>query len=295
MRLSTSTCIHEHILWQTKNGLHFTAEDSIRACARAGFRVLDFNFASYSRKGLPMTQPDWESWVKRQKELSDSLNIEYVQGHAHFYLWSPAAPHIKEEDEELIRRSIIGAGIMGVKWLVIHPGNIDDETGNSDYGRSLQLNLDQYQRYAELASREGVGIAIENLPNHGERGRFATDERDLLTLMEKLADPIFGICWDTGHGHMNVPDQSASLRAIAPYLHALHIADNHGSKDEHIAPFFGTIDWDPIMRTLREIEYPGEFTFEIHNHTNGMPEGMHDKAIRFAYDIGMFLLNSVGI
>lgn len=289
MRLSTSTCIHEHVLWDLSH-MYYTSEQSIRACAEAGFEVLDFNFASYSRGTLPMTQPDWEDWVKRQRELSDSLSLTYSQAHAHFYAWDQTFPYIKKDDEELIRRSIIGAGIMGAKWLVIHPGSLQSDPLTT-YNRSLKLNMEQYKKYGELAEKYQVGIAIENMIAPKEGYRFACSHEDLLDLIEQLSSPVFGVCWDTGHAHLNGTDQCAALRAIGSRLKALHIADNHGTSDEHIAPYFGTIEWEPIMKVLKEIHYQGDFTYEIHNFTNGLPDGMHEKLIRFAYELGMFMLN----
>jgi sugar phosphate isomerase/epimerase len=289
MRLSTSTCIHEHILWDYAT-MYYSSEQSITACAKAGFEVLDFNFASYSRQTLPMTQPDWEDWVKRQKELSDSLHLEYTQSHAHFYCWNSNLPYTNDWDEELIRRSIIGAGILNAKWLVIHPGNIQDENGYS-YKKSLDFNIEQYKKYAELASKHHVGIAIENMIKPKDGNRFASSYEDLLTLMDQLNDPIFGLCWDTGHAHLVGINQCEALRAMGKHLKALHIADNRGVNDDHVAPYFGTIVWEPIIKTLKEMGYEGDFTYEIHNFTNGLPNGMHDQLIDFAYELGMFMLN----
>ena len=289
MRLSTSTCIHEHVLWDYNN-MYYSCEDSIKACAKAGFQVLDFNFASYSRQALPMTQPSWEDWVKRQKELSDSYHLEYSQSHAHFYGWNYIPPYAKEWDEELIRRSITGAGIIKAKWLVIHPGNIQDENGYS-YKKSLDFNLEQYKKYGELASKYNVGIAIENMIKPKDGDRFAASFEDLLELIEKLNSPVFGLCWDTGHAHLDGVDQCKALKAMGKNLKALHIADNHGVLDDHVAPYFGTIVWEPIMKTLAEIGYEGDFTYEIHNFTNGLPDGMHEQLIRFAYELGTFMLN----
>lgn len=36
-------------------------------------------------------------------------------------------------------------------------------------------------------------------------------------------------------------------------LKVLHINDNRGEWDDHIVPYFGTIEWVPIMKTLEEI------------------------------------------
>jgi L-ribulose-5-phosphate 3-epimerase len=288
MRLSTSTCINERVLWG--KDIFYTCEQSIKACAKAGYRVLDMNFASYSRGSLPLTQPDWEDWIKAQKELSDLYGIEYSQAHAHFYEWENVFGGNEAWHEELIRRSIIGAGIMDAKWLVIHPVSFADETWYS-HQKSLTQNVVVFQKYAELAAANNVKIAIENMIESKTARRYASSTEELLELLEVLHDPIFGICWDFGHAHISGINQCAALRAIGAHLKALHVADNRGEKDDHLAPYFGTINWEAIMKTLQEIGYKGDFTFEIHNFTNGLPDGLHEPALRFTYELGMYLLN----
>ncbi len=287
MRLSTSTCIHERILWG--EDVFYTCEESIKACVKAGYKVLDMNFATYSRGHLPMTQPNWEDWVKAQKELSDSYQIEYSQAHAHFYNWGNLSPEQEEWNEELIRRSIIGAGIMGAKWLVIHPGSVSDAIWYS-HKRSLEKNIEHYKRYADLAVRNNVGIAIENMIESRSTRRYASSTEELMELLDALNDPIFGICWDFGHAHMARINQCEALRTIGRSLKALHVADNRGESDDHTAPYFGTIQWEPIMKVLKEIGYEGDFTYEIHNFTNGLPDGMHDQLMRFTYELGVYML-----
>ena len=250
--------IHEKVLWG--KDIVFTCKEAVQTCVNAGYKVLDMNFASYSRGTLPMTQPNWEYWVKDVKEFADSLGVEWQQAHAHFYRWIKASPEEKVWHEELIRRSIIGAGILEAKWLVIHPGTVYDDTWYSQ-AESLKANVEAFQRYAELASKYNVGIAIENMFEGQGYRRFGAPVDDLLELYEQLNDPeTFGICWDTGHAHLQKINQAAALRRIGRRLKALHIADNKGEKDDHIAPYFGTIEWEPILRALKEIGYEGDFT-----------------------------------
>lgn len=290
IRLSTSTCIHERVRWGSE--LFYTCEDSIRACAKAGYEVLDMNFASYSRGTLPMTQPNWEDWVKQNKEVADSLGIEWYQGHAHFFDWHGLTPEAREWHDELVRRSIIGAGIMGVKWLVIHPGNVKDETWYS-YRGSLKANLEAFKKYGELAAKHNVGIAIENMIENSANRRYCSSVEELIELHDELNDPLFGICWDTGHAHIAKVDQASSLRRIGSRLKALHIDDNRGERDDHVAPYFGTIAWEPILEALAEIDFDGCFTFEIHNFTNGLPDGLHDQCLRFTYELGNHMVDSI--
>jgi L-ribulose-5-phosphate 3-epimerase len=288
MRLATSTCINERVLWGKE--IFYTCEQSIKACVAAGYRVLDMNFASYSQGSLPLTQPDWVDWIKAQKELSDSYGIEYSQAHAHFYEGEDRFGANEAWHEELIRRSIIGAGIMDAQWLVIHPVSLLDETWYS-HQESLAKNVAVFQKYAELAAANNVKIAIENMIENKTVRRYASSTEELLELLAVLHDPIFGVCWDFGHAHLSGINQCQALRAIGPDLRALHVADNLGERDDHLAPYFGTIDWEPIMKTLKEIGYDGDFTFEIHNFTNGLPDGLHAPALRFTHELGTFMLN----
>jgi L-ribulose-5-phosphate 3-epimerase len=292
VRISTSTCIHERALWG--RDLAFTCQESIQACVNAGYQVLDMYFESYVGKGQPMALPNWQDWVKEVKDFADSLGVEWMQGHAHFYAWPGVPAQDRDWHEELIRRSIIGAGIMGVKWLVIHPGTVLDETWYSPK-KSLQSNLEAFKGYGELASKHNVGICFENMFERPGSRRYGVSVDDLLELYERLNDPKrFGICWDTGHAHIMKINQPQALRQIGKRLKALHIADNKGLEDEHTAPYFGTIAWEPIMKTLAEIEYEGDFTFEIENFTAGLAPGLHERVIRFTYELGEFLLGLSG-
>lgn len=120
MRISTSTCSHEKVLWGKE--LFYTCEESLAACQKAGFRVIDMNFASYSRGTQPMTQPDWADWCKRQKDTACRLGLEIHQAHAHYFALDGSMQE-SPENKELLRRSIEGAGLMGVEWMVFHPYN----------------------------------------------------------------------------------------------------------------------------------------------------------------------------
>lgn len=294
MRLSTSTCIHEHELWKI-NEMCYTAQDAIIAIAEAGYKVMDMNFSSYSRENLPMTKSNWEDWVKEIYELTQKLGLDISQAHAHYYGTKKKGDLSEDEidyHEELIRRSILGAGMMNIPWIVIHPDYIINDTWYSRK-ESIQLNLEKFKRYAELAKKCNVGIAIENMFEPSTGRRYCTSAEELLELIDLLGgDPVFGICWDFGHANMVKLDQCQSLRDIGgSRLKALHVNDNHGLKDEHIAPYMGTIQWAPIMSVLKEINYQGDFTYEIHNYTNGFPCGIHNAAMKFSYELGQYMLS----
>ncbi|NLJ81025.1 MAG: sugar phosphate isomerase/epimerase [Firmicutes bacterium] len=291
MRLSTTLGIH--CKSSGKKDKHYSYEDSIRICLDSGYKVLDISFSSHSAGAFRMNQPDWEQSVTQLKEFASALGVEWSQGHAHYYGWETTPESERGWQEELIRRSIIGAGILGVKWLVIHPGSVHDDLGYSRE-KSLEKNLKAFREYGELAAEHNVGIAIENMFDRGRIRRFGSMLDELLELHEMLDDPVrFGICWDTGHAHLMGINQAEALQRIGGRLKALHIADNRGEYDDHIPPYFGTINWGPIMRTLEDVGYKGDFTFEILNLTKDLPRGLHQEAIEFTYRLGRFMLESV--
>lgn len=293
LRLSTSTIICSKINWTTE---YYSSEEAIREIGKAGFEAVDLDLAFNKLSHDPMAEDDWKDWVERQIQAAAEYNMPITQGHAHFF----SREHCERLDaeeitrrENIIKRDIEAAGMCGIKWLVIHPGSYCDDVY---YSRkiSMEKNVEQCKRLGEVAVKHGVGIAIENLAIH-KLPCFCASTDDLMELLDRLGDDkIFGICWDTGHGMLNQLDQPAAIRHMGKRLKALHINDNGGQKDEHILPFQGQIEWKPILKALGESGFENDFTFEVLNYSKGFDEGLHPAAIRFAKEVGDYLISLMG-
>ncbi|MDX9934876.1 MAG: hypothetical protein RBS30_07740, partial [Sphaerochaetaceae bacterium] len=59
----------------------------------------------------------------------------------------------------------------------------------------------------------------------------------------------------------------------------------------HLAPYWGTIEWEPIMAMLKTMGYRGDFTLEIHKFLNGLPDALHDRVASLTHDIATYLLS----
>lgn len=289
LRVSTSTNICNHVLWKTER---YSSEEAVREIGKAGFDSVDMDFAFWGLSEDPMDAPDWKDWTMRQIEAAAEYSLPITQGHAHFF--SREHCELLAEDEvkrreNLIMRDIEAAGMCGVDWLVLHPDSYCDDVY---YSRkiSMEKNLEQFKRFGEVAAKHGVGLAIENMFIR-KMPCFCASSDDLMELLDRLGDDkVFGICWDTGHGMLNQLDQPAAIRHIGKRLKALHVNDNHGQWDDHVLPFQGKIDWAPFMKALGDIGYENDFTYEIHNFSKGFDEGSHPLALRFAKEIGDYLL-----
>ena len=64
-------------------------------------------------------------------------------------------------------------------------------------------------------------------------------------------------------------------------------------KDEHLLPFYGGIDWFRVMKTLRDINYQGDFTYEADNFLVRFDKEALPYAVRFMADLGRTLIAKV--
>ncbi len=294
MKLSTSTNLFSSVM---KNGELLSMLDRITRCYKAGFDVIDINFCPYKGDFGFLGKNNWEETVNKMNEIKEELSLEYTQSHIPFY--GALEPFCfdnpnREWMEEMVRRSIVASGMLGVKWAVMHPGTAVDS--NCSRSISKQRNIEYFAPWIEFAEKHNVGIAIENmadLPNHKIVRRYGSDPEELCDLVDYFNSENVGVCWDTGHANLMYYEQSISLKVIGSRLKALHINDNHNKDDDHLIPFYGNIEWNSIMRTLKEIKYDGDFTYEIQGHVQTLPDGLVDEIAIHAINIGNYLLNSV--
>lgn len=262
-------------------------EEQMRRVADAGFAHLDMNFWDWSiGERSPFCKPDWHEWVKGIDAAAQRMGVVFTQAHAHvanFYRQTENDPN-----EEQILRSIEGAGMLRIPWIVMHTSQRADWDQPGSYETMMRENVEYFRRHAEYAAKFGTGLALENVP--APAGGLVSAEQ-LCDLVDRIDMPNVGICWDTGHANLGKQDQPAAIRTMAGKLHALHIADNKGEKDDHTIPYLGMIDWTPIVEALKETGYDGDFTYEAHMFVRGMPDYCKADALKLQYRIAELLVN----
>lgn len=291
MKLSTSTNL---IAFRPDWVSYVPTLDSMRRLKSVGFDAVDLNISDAGKSFLRLADDDWREWTAQVKDLSFELDLPITQAHAPFYnAIEPESPKA-EVWEPLIHRAIEAAGIIGVPWIVMHPGTYPDDS--YDFKESKRRNYEYFMPYLEQASKAGVGIAIENMADDIRRtylrpgAVYCSTHVELVDLVDSFGVDNVGICWDFGHAHLMGLDQREALRYIGDRLKATHVADNSGLHDDHIMPFQGTIDWRNILPVLHEINYCGDLTYEIHNSTSRLPDNLLDDAALLAEKVGRYLL-----
>ncbi|WP_324668014.1 sugar phosphate isomerase/epimerase family protein [Geochorda subterranea] len=163
-----------------------------------------------------------------------------------------------------LKRGLRVASAVGASSAVLHAGY---EVADSRYGARERL-VEAVAELAAAADREHLDLLLENLPRFGP-AVFGHSADELLSLVEQVASPRVGICFDTGHALVNGHDPSESLKRLFPLVKSIHLSDNHGPKpdnpfasDEHLAPGDGVLDWDAFFETLGALGYSGELVLE---------------------------------
>lgn len=117
---------------------------------------------------------------------------------------------------------------------------------------------DQRKRDAAFSSLEhlilharhlGVTICVENTTS--EMG----DPAYLRSFVDETRLAGLRFNFDIGHAHLaDGPAAERIEKSFTPLRELLagaHLHDNHGEKDEHLAPYEGTIDWAAAVKTLK--------------------------------------------
>lgn len=143
------------------------------------------------------------------------------------------------------------------KTLVVHLGTPDSKNNPGDNARTAAVR--SAEEICRMAEALGIRVALEVIPN------ALSTPAALVSMLERDLDFTFaGICMDFGHAFLggDVPD---AIETAAEHLIATHVHDNHGRSDEHLVPYFGSIDWDAALVTMQKIGYEGTYLMELAN------------------------------
>ena len=224
------------------------------------------------------------------------LGVEF--GQCHSYTFGFLNPNLSEEEynyhQMLTKRSLECCSILGSKLCVTHPDT--DFVAIDSIKSSRKKNMEYFKNLLEVASSYDMELAIENMCDFSiaPKRKFCATPEELVDFIDEFNDSRLGICWDFEHADIMKQDQRQSLLHIGDRLKATHVSDTHSLTDTdlmHVMPLFGTIQWKEVMKTLKEINYKGDFSFEAHNYANRLPDELIPTALKLSYEIGQYLMN----
>ncbi len=140
------------------------------------------------------------------------------------------------------------------------------------FGQQFKVEVDPEFRWDELwealvdsmricnrkAKRAGLRFCLE--PRVGE---IVSNTDAMLRLIDAVGDENFGAVLDTGHQHAQKEILPLSVEKLGRRIFYLHVSDNDGRTNEHLALGRGTIDWEGVFTALAKHHFEGYVAIDV--------------------------------
>ncbi len=247
--------------------LHNYSRENLVDYVRAGLvfhKENGFDAADLSIGNLDLASDGWREQTEGILAASAEVGLGIELCHLPFLNGNPQKNEaVLTAFAEKMHRAIDAASALGVSHAVLHP--VAPSLSMKAYNRTEQRDfvLGNLAPFVEHAERVGLSLAVENMrvvPSVVSSHRYCQEPEELCEVADTLG---IGICWDFGHANTVGFCQSEALAYVGKRLCVLHVNDNDGIEDEHLAPFMGTVNWRDAMHGLALAGFDGLLNYEV--------------------------------
>jgi sugar phosphate isomerase/epimerase len=129
---------------------------------------------------------------------------------------------------------------------------------NFNWGKLWEIVVDSYRYCAEKAAEAGLKFCLE--PRVGE---IISNTDALLRLIDAVGHENLGAAFDTAHQHAQKEILPLSVEKLDGRIFYVHVADNDGCVNEHLALGRGTIDWQGVFTALKKHHFDGAVAVDV--------------------------------
>jgi sugar phosphate isomerase/epimerase len=224
------------------------ARDVLKEIARAseyGFDFLDLTLEP------PAARADKVD-AKRIRSGLEAKGLGVV-GHTAYYLpFGSAFDAVQAGAITEAERCLEVFAAVGAKLMNLH---LDNRVPGHDPAFISRRNLESIEKLLPTAERLGITLMVENVEGD--------DADSLAPILDAL--PTVGLHLDIGHANIGTRRKSnveSLLQRYGDRLKHIHLSDNKGKSDDHLAIGAGTIDWRRELRAVKAMGYDATFTLE---------------------------------
>ena len=274
---------------------------------KCGFDSVDYN-TGYLLPGSAITQGTLTEFFDQDmdailahfapiKAAAEENGIAFSQMHAPFPLWVKEKEDVNRYLIMVVEKLCRACAFLGCPAIVVHPVT---RTLKED---EIATNYALYRALIPVAKETGVKICLENMftsfNGHKIEGACA-DVDEVCTYIDTLnaeagAD-CFGYCLDVGHANLMGKKLRHFVRTLGNRLTVLHLHENNGILDQHMAPYTqtavtttkGAMDWESFILALREIDYKGDLSFETFHATDLTPAPLRPAMLAYIAAVGRY-------
>lgn len=202
------------------------------------FEIMDFAFPVFN-----------EAEINRAYE---GISIPSMHGAFIDINFASNDPDIQKVSQHRVILSIQKGIALGVKNVVLHTCFYPVLNDAVLY----ELWCDKAAEFLNrIANEYDINIFIENT--------LDLSPDILYQLMQKVDNTRINICFDVGHAFLSKTCISDWLAALNPYIKYMHINDNFGIYDEHLAVGDGNIDWILLKNLIKKYNLDPIITLEV--------------------------------
>lgn len=139
------------------------------------------------------------------------------------------------------------------KIFVLHPSC--EPILPEDRQKHLSTAIKNLKKLADVADKNDVTIAVENLP----RTCLGSKIEEFKFLL--LADERLRVCFDVNH--LLYDSHADFISNFGDKIITTHLSDYDFINERHLLPGEGKIDWVSLYENLKTVNYQGPLTFEL--------------------------------
>ena len=186
----------------------------------------------------------FEDTLERVQSMLEQMGHPPVTIHGPFLDLNPAAfdSQIRKVTEQRFAQAFEAARILSADKVIYHSGMVPTVYFLEGWA---EREADFWKEF--LQNRSGITVCLENVLDR-EIEPFAE-------IIERVGHPDLGMCLDLGHAHCYSNHSAVEWAGVLkPYIHHVHLHDNHGVKDEHLALGEGSVPWKEVLGILADAQ-----------------------------------------
>ena len=200
---------------------------------------------------IPSLLDDKVELEKRIKAYENIGGFNTIHGVFFDICFNSSDELIKNASYTRARQTLGIAKRLNCKKIVFHTNYIVG-FNSADYKKMwVDRNAIAYKTF--LKEYSDIEILIENM--------FDENDELILKLLKEVDDPRFRMCFDIAHANLSKESIKNWYNNCKPFISHIHINDNNGDSDSHLAIGSGSMDYNYVIDILNE--FNGSILIEV--------------------------------
>lgn len=242
-----------------------------RECGYTGLEIAPFTLAKYA------TDVPANRRLELKKIAADSgleiIGLHWLLAQTEgFYLTSPELA-VRQRTADYFKALIHLCSDLGGHVMVLGSPKQRNLLPGVSHDDAMAYAAETLRQVVPLLQERGITLALEPLgPEEGDFLRTADLGAQLMRLIDSPNCRL----------HLDVKAMSSEPTPICDILrnHAANMAHFHANDPNRRGPGMGDVDFRPIFKTLREINYTGWVSVEVFDYSPG-PERLALESIQY--------------